>query len=73
MLGASLGRKPEVTMMSMAVDDDILGSAVVRRMSNSHGKDGSTAAYVKNDLVLKQVLVLHNGIHVGSRTDLIFL
>lgn len=29
-----------------------------------HGEDRSAAADVKNDLVLKKVLVLNNGIHV---------
>ena len=29
-----------------------------------HGEDRGSAADVENDLVLKKVLVLHNGIHV---------
>ena len=38
-----------------------------------HGKNGGTAANIENDLVLKNVLILHNGVHVRSCSDLIFL
>jgi hypothetical protein len=45
----------------------------MRMASNLHGKNGSTAANIENDLVLEQVLVLDNSVHVGSRANLIFL
>lgn len=44
-----------------------------RERSNVHGKDGCTAADIKNNLVLENMLVLHNGIHVRPGADLIFL
>lgn len=31
---------------------------------NVHGQNGGTAADIENNLVLEEVLVLHNGIHV---------
>lgn len=40
---------------------------------DSHGENGSTAADVEDDLVLEDVLVLHDGIHVRPRANLIFL
>lgn len=38
-----------------------------------HGEDGSAAANIEDDLVLEDVLVLNDGVHVGARADLIFL
>lgn len=38
-----------------------------------HGEDTSATANVEYDLVLEQVLVLDNGIHVGACADFIFL
>lgn len=40
---------------------------------NVHGQDGGTTADIKNDLVLEDVLVLYNGVHVGLCANLIFL
>lgn len=40
---------------------------------NVHGENGGAAANVKNNLVLEDVLVLHNSVHVRSRAHLIFL
>lgn len=40
---------------------------------NIHGENGGATADIENHLVLEQVLVLHNSIHVGSSADLIFL
>lgn len=38
-----------------------------------HGKNASTASNVEHDLVFEQVLVLDNGVHVGSSSNFIFL
>jgi hypothetical protein len=40
---------------------------------NIHGQNGGTTADIENNLVLKEVLVLHNRVHIRSGTDLIFL
>lgn len=42
-------------------------------VAHVHGENGGTAANIENDLVLKNVLVLHNGVHIRSCSDLIFL
>jgi hypothetical protein len=39
----------------------------------SHAQDAGAASDVKDDLVLKKMLILVNGITVGSSTDVIFL
>lgn len=36
-----------------------------------HGQNGCTATDVEHDLVLKQVLVLHDRVHVGFCADLV--
>jgi hypothetical protein len=38
-----------------------------------HGENGGTAADIEDDLVLEDVLILHDGVHVRARTNLIFL
>lgn len=38
-----------------------------------HGENASATADIEYDLVLEQMLVLDNGIHVGARADFIFL
>lgn len=38
-----------------------------------HGKDRGTASNIENNLVLENVLVLDNGVHVRPRAHLIFL
>lgn len=43
------------------------------RFEDVHGEDGGTAADIENNLVLKDVLVLGNGVHVRSCAHLVFL
>lgn len=38
-----------------------------------HGEDTSTTADIEDNLVLEQVLVLDDSVHVGAGADLIFL
>jgi hypothetical protein len=38
-----------------------------------HGENGSAAANVEDDLVLEDVLVLNDGVHVRPGADLVFL
>lgn len=38
-----------------------------------HGQDASTTSNIKDNLVFEQVLVLDNGVHVGSGSDFVFL
>lgn len=38
-----------------------------------HGEDGSAAADIENNLVLEEMTVLSDGVHVGPRADLVFL
>lgn len=42
-------------------------------VSHVHGENGRTTANIKDHLVLKNVLVLHDSVHVRSCADLIFL
>lgn len=44
-----------------------------RQEAASHGKDGSPTSDVEDDLVLEEVFVLHNGVHIRPRPHLIFL
>lgn len=38
-----------------------------------HGKNGGTATDIENDLVLEDVLVLDNGLHIRLGANFIFL
>lgn len=38
-----------------------------------HGENGGSATDIENDLVLKEMLVLENRVHVGSCPNLVFL
>lgn len=38
-----------------------------------HGQDASTTSDVKYDLVLEEVLVLDDGVHIRAGADFIFL
>ena len=42
-------------------------------MKDVHGKNRGSAADIEDDLVFEQMLVLHDGIHVGACSDFIFL
>lgn len=45
----------------------------MQEVRDVHGQDGSTAANIEDNLVLEDVLVLHDGVHVRARAHLVFL
>jgi hypothetical protein len=38
-----------------------------------HAKNRGSTSHIENNLVFEQMLVLHNGVHVRSSSDFIFL
>ena len=42
-------------------------------LGSEHTEDTGTASNIEDDLVLEDVLVLNNGVHVGAGANLIFL
>lgn len=49
--------------------NDMLGAG----LGSKHGKNGGAAAHIENDLVLEQVLVLDDRVHVRFCADFVFL
>ena len=63
-LCASLGGKPMQLSVLVPCSNNLLQCAL-------HGENTGSAADIENDLVLEQVLVLNDGVHVGTGADLI--